>query len=47
MFSCKGGSNSGTILRMSLARRSGDSNVELGGGSMMGVVEINKVASTV
>lgn len=35
------------ILWMSLGSRSGDSNVELGRGSMMGMVEINKEAGTV
>lgn len=42
----KGGSNSGAMLSMSLASGSGDSNVKLGGGSMMGVVQINKEAGT-
>lgn len=43
----KGTSNFGVIPSMSLASRSGDSNVMLGGGSMMGVVQINKEAGTV
>lgn len=43
----KGGSDFGVILSMSLARGLGDSNVLLGGGSMMGVVQINKEAGTV
>lgn len=47
MSSNKGGSNSGVTLGLSLVIGSGDSNVELGGGSMMGVVEINKDAGTV
>lgn len=45
--SSKGGSNFGVIPSISLARGSGDSNVKLGGGSMMGVVQINKGAGTV
>lgn len=47
MASSKGGSNSGVILSMSLPGGFGDSNVELGRGSMMGVVQINKEAGTV
>lgn len=47
MSSSKGGSTSGVILWISIASGSGDSNVELGRGSMMGVVEINKEAGTV
>lgn len=47
MSSGKGGSDFGVILSMSLARGLGDSNVLLGGGSMMGVVQINKEAGTV
>lgn len=45
--SSKGGSNFGVILSISLLSGLGDSNVELGGGSMMGVVQINKEAGTV
>lgn len=40
-------SNSTAILSMSLTRGFGDSNTELGGGSMMGVVQIIKEAGTV
>lgn len=47
MSSGRGGSNSGVIVSVSLASGLGDSNVELGGGSMMGVVQINKDAGTV
>lgn len=45
--SCKGTSNFGVIPSMSLASRTGDSKVVLGGGSMMGVVQINNEAGTV
>ncbi len=45
--SSKGGSNFGVIPSISLLSGLGDSNVELGGGSMMGVVQINKEAGTV
>lgn len=47
LCSSTGGSNFGVILWMSLGSGSGDSNVELGRGSMMGLVEINKGAGTV
>lgn len=47
LCSSTGGSNFGVILWMSLGSGSGDSNVELGRGSMMGTVEINKEAGTV
>lgn len=46
MSSSKGGSNFGVMLSMSLASGSGVFNVELGRGSMMGVVQINKEAGT-
>lgn len=45
--SSKGGSNFGAILSISFPTVLGDSNVELGGGSMMGVVQINREAGTV
>lgn len=35
------------ILSLSLSTGFGDFNVELGGGSMMGVVQINKEEGTV
>ncbi len=47
MSSRKGRLNFGVILSMSLASGSGVSNVELGGGSMMGVVQISREAGTV
>lgn len=47
MPSGKVGSKFEVMVLISLARGSGDSNVELGGGSMMGVVQINKEAGTV
>lgn len=47
MSSSKGGSNFRVTLSISLPSGLGDSNVELGGGSMMGVVQINKEAGTV
>lgn len=47
MASSKGGSNCGAIPSISLPTGLGESNVELGGGSMMGVVQINKEAGTV
>lgn len=37
----------GAISLISCPTGLGDSNVELGGGSMMGVVQINKEAGTV
>lgn len=45
--SSRGGSNFRPISSISFRSRLGDSNVELGGGSMMGVVQINKEAGTV
>lgn len=45
--SSEGGSNFGVTISTSVAGGLGDSNVELGGGSMMGVVQINKEAGTV
>lgn len=42
--SCKGRSDSGAVLSMSFPRGLGDSSVEEGVGSMVGVVLINKVA---
>lgn len=41
-----GGSNFRAMLSVSSPTGFGDSNVELGGGSMMGVVQINKEAGT-
>lgn len=38
---------SGVMLSMSLPSGFGDSNVELGSGSMTGMVQINKEAGTV
>lgn len=46
-FSCKGGSDFGLVLSMSFPRGLGDSNVEEGVGSMVGVVLINKEAGVV